>query len=74
MKNINLSIEIGKLKLKNPVLVCSGTFGYAEEFVDFIDLKKLGAIVTKTITLKPRIGNLPPVSYTHLTLPTILRV
>ncbi|MCX5701347.1 MAG: dihydroorotate dehydrogenase [Candidatus Omnitrophica bacterium] len=60
MKNINLSIEIGKLKLKNPVLVCSGTFGYAEEFVDFIDLKKLGAIVTKTITLKPRIGNLPP--------------
>jgi len=57
---INLGVEIGKLKLKNPVMVASGTFGYAEEFSDFIDLKKLGAIVTKTITLKPRQGNLPP--------------
>lgn len=58
--SINLSVKIGKLKLKNPVMVASGTFGYAEEFKDFIDLKKLGAIVTKTITLKPRRGNLPP--------------
>ncbi len=41
-------------------MVASGTFGYAEEFKDFIDLKKLGAIVTKTITLKPRLGNPPP--------------
>lgn len=57
---INLSVEIGKLKLKNPVMVASGTFGYAEEFSDFMDLKKLGAIVTKTLTLKPRQGNLPP--------------
>lgn len=56
----DLSVSIGKLKLKNPVMVASGTFGYAEEFKDFIDLKKLGAIVTKTITLKPRYGNLPP--------------
>jgi dihydroorotate dehydrogenase (NAD+) catalytic subunit len=56
----NLSINIGKLKLKNPVMVASGTFGYAEEFSDFLDLKKLGAIVTKTITLRPRQGNLPP--------------
>ncbi|MDD5165951.1 MAG: dihydroorotate dehydrogenase [Candidatus Omnitrophica bacterium] len=55
-----LSLKIGKLKLKNPVMVASGTFGYAEEFSDFIDLKKLGALVTKTITLKPRRGNLPP--------------
>ncbi|MCK9604695.1 MAG: dihydroorotate dehydrogenase [Candidatus Omnitrophica bacterium] len=55
-----LSLNIGKLKLKNPVMVASGTFGYAEEFSDFIDLKKLGALVTKTITLKPRQGNLPP--------------
>ncbi|MDD5045308.1 MAG: dihydroorotate dehydrogenase, partial [Candidatus Omnitrophica bacterium] len=52
----NLNISIGKLKLKNPVMVASGTFGYAEEFSDFIDLKKLGAIVTKTITLRPRQG------------------
>jgi len=56
----NLSVRIGKLKLKNPVMVASGTFGYAEEFRDFMDLRKLGAIVTKTITLKPRQGNPPP--------------
>jgi len=56
----NLSINIGKLKLKNPLTVASGTFGYAEEFKDFMDLKKLGAIVTKTITLKPRKGNPSP--------------
>ncbi|TAN61852.1 dihydroorotate dehydrogenase [bacterium] len=58
--NPNLKVNIGKLNLKNPVLVASGTFGYAEEFKDFIDLKKLGAIVTKTITLNPRKGNPPP--------------
>jgi dihydroorotate dehydrogenase (NAD+) catalytic subunit len=57
---MNLSVSIGKLKLKNPVMVGSGTFGYAEEFSDFLSLKELGAIVTKTITLKPRAGNLPP--------------
>lgn len=55
----NLLINIGKLKLKNPVMAASGTFGYAEEFKDFINLKKLGAIVTKTITLNPRQGNPP---------------
>jgi len=55
-----LTVNIGKLKLKNPLLVASGTFGYGEEYADFIDLKKLGAIVSKTITLKPRKGNLPP--------------
>jgi len=56
---VNLSVKIGKLKLNNPVMVASGTFGYAEEFKDFINLKKLGAIVTKTITLSPRRGNPP---------------
>jgi len=56
----NLNVSIGKLDLQNPVMVASGTFGYAEEFKDFVDLKKLGAIVTKTITFKPRYGNLPP--------------
>jgi dihydroorotate dehydrogenase (NAD+) catalytic subunit len=56
----NLAVNIGKLKLKNPVMVASGTFGYAEEFSSFIDLKKVGAIVTKTITLRPRKGNPPP--------------
>jgi dihydroorotate dehydrogenase (NAD+) catalytic subunit len=56
---VNLAIKIGALRLKNPVMVASGTFGYAEEFRDFIDLKQLGAIVTKTITLRPRPGNPP---------------
>ena len=56
----NLNVNIGNLDLKNPVMVASGTFGYAEEFKDFIDLKKLGAIVTKTITIQPRQGNLSP--------------
>jgi dihydroorotate dehydrogenase (NAD+) catalytic subunit len=55
-----ISVNIGKLKLKNPVMVASGTFGYGEEFADFLDLKKLGAIVSKTVTLKPRQGNLAP--------------
>ena len=56
---LNLSSQIGKIKLKNPVLVASGTFGHAREFEKFFDLKKLGGIVTKTITLKPRLGNPP---------------
>jgi len=55
-----LNINIGKLKLKNPVMVSSGTFGYGEEFKDFLRLKGLGAIVTKTITMKPRQGNPAP--------------
>jgi len=57
---LDLSVNLGNLDLKNPIMVASGTFGYAEEFKDLMDLKKLGAIVTKTITLKPRLGNLPP--------------
>jgi len=57
---MNLSVKLGRLNLKNPVMAASGTFGYAEEFKDFIDLRKLGAIVTKTITLSPRKGNAPP--------------
>ena len=60
MMKINLETYIGKIKLKNPVLAASGTFGHAKEFERFMDLKKLGGIVTKTITLKPRLGNPPP--------------
>jgi dihydroorotate dehydrogenase (NAD+) catalytic subunit len=56
----DLTLKLGSLNLKNPVMVASGTFGYAQEFVNFMDLKKLGAIVTKTITVKARSGNLPP--------------
>ncbi|MGM9868707.1 MAG: dihydroorotate dehydrogenase [Sodaliphilus sp.] len=54
---VDLSIEIGKLKLKNPVLTASGTFGYGEEFADFIDLNRLGGIVVKGTTLHHREGN-----------------
>jgi len=57
---INMEVKIGKLKLKNPVMVASGTFGYAEEFKDFINFNQLGAIITKTITMKPRQGNPMP--------------
>ncbi|MFH0827833.1 MAG: dihydroorotate dehydrogenase, partial [Candidatus Omnitrophota bacterium] len=55
-----LAIKIDSCKLKNPVMVASGTFGYAEEFEDFLEVKKLGAVVSKTITLKPRSGNPAP--------------
>ena len=57
---VDLSTQIGKIKLKNPVLVASGTFGHAREFENFFDVKKLGGIVTKTITIKPRLGNPAP--------------
>jgi dihydroorotate dehydrogenase (NAD+) catalytic subunit len=56
----NLEVKIGKLKLKNPVMAASGTFGYGVEFEDIADIKNLGAIVTKTITLHARVGNKPP--------------
>ena len=53
-------VEIGRLKLRNPVMVASGTFGCGEEYAKLFDINKLGAIVTKTITLKARVGNPPP--------------
>ena len=56
----SLETTIGSLKLHNPVLVASGTFGYGEEMSEFYDLSKLGAVVTKGISLKPRSGNPMP--------------
>jgi len=56
----DLSISFAGIELKNPVFTASGTFGYGYELADLIPLKKLGAVVTKTITLKPRSGNLQP--------------
>ena len=53
----NLNIEIGGIKFKNPVLTASGTFGYGNEFKDFIDLSRLGGIIVKGTTLHPREGN-----------------
>jgi len=55
-----LSVRIGNIKMKNPVMLASGTYEYNETTKGLIDIKKLGAIVTKTITLEPRKGNTPP--------------
>lgn len=52
-----LNVNIGSLQLKNPVLTASGTFGYGEEFFDFVDLSRLGGFVVKGTTLLPREGN-----------------
>ena len=56
---IDLSVQIGSLTLKNPIMTASGTFGYADEFKDLIDMNEIGAIVTKTVTPQPRPGNPP---------------
>jgi len=56
---LDLSVKIGKMTLKNPVMPASGTFGYAVEFAPFIDLDRLGALVIKCVTLKPRMGSYP---------------
>jgi len=60
IRNPDLSVTIGKIKLRNPVIVSSGTFGFGEEFEDFFDLNHLGAIISKGISLKPMKGNPPP--------------
>lgn len=57
--NIDLSVKIGSLTLKNPVMLASGTVGYGNEISEFTDLNNLGAIVTKSLSLKPRKGNPP---------------
>ncbi len=54
---VDLSVNIGKLKLKNPVLTASGTFGYGEEYADFVDLNRLGGFIVKGTTLNHREGN-----------------
>jgi dihydroorotate dehydrogenase (NAD+) catalytic subunit len=56
----DLSVTVGKLKLRNPVMTASGTFGYGEEFQEYVDLEKIGAFVTKGLSLKPRAGNPTP--------------
>jgi dihydroorotate dehydrogenase (NAD+) catalytic subunit len=57
---IDLTVRIGTLELKNPVMTASGTFGYAEEYAGFMDLNRLGAIVVKGISVEPMEGNPPP--------------
>ncbi len=60
MAQPDLSVNIGTLKLGNPVLTASGTFGYGAEYGRFVDLSEFGGIITKTLTVEPRAGNPPP--------------
>lgn len=57
---VDLSVKIGNLLLNNPILTASGTFGSGEEFTPFVDLNRLGGIVTKAVTPEPRAGNPNP--------------
>jgi dihydroorotate dehydrogenase (NAD+) catalytic subunit len=56
---IDLSVQLGRLRLPNPILVASGTFGYAREMTGLVDVARLGGILPKTITAEPRVGNAP---------------
>ena len=56
----DLTVKIGELQLRNPVLTASGTFGYAREFEHLVDLNRLGAIIVKGLSLAPTKGNPPP--------------
>ena len=57
---MNTKVNFAGIEMKNPVTVCSGTFGYGREFSQFFDLGKLGAVITKGTSLKPKSGNKPP--------------
>jgi dihydroorotate dehydrogenase (NAD+) catalytic subunit len=58
--DVHLDVQLGRLRLANPIAVASGTFGYAREMAGLIDMSRLGGIVPKTITQQPRPGNPPP--------------
>ena len=55
-----MAVNIAGMKMKNPVMTASGTFGCGEEYADYVDLTRLGGIVVKGLSLKPRLGNPPP--------------
>ncbi|HCS77953.1 MAG TPA: dihydroorotate dehydrogenase [Syntrophaceae bacterium] len=55
-----MAVNIAGMKMKNPVMTASGTFGCGEEYADYVDLNRLGGIVVKGLSLKPRLGNPPP--------------
>ena len=59
-KKPNIRVNIGGIELRNPVMTASGTFGYAQEFENLIDLNRLGAIIVKGLSLEPAKGNPPP--------------
>ena len=58
--DVHLDVQLGRLRLANPITVASGTFGYAREMAGLVDLGRLAAILPKTITAQPRPGNPPP--------------
>ena len=58
--DVDLSVDVGPLRLRNPILTASGTFGYGSEFEDILDLSSLGGIVTKSLSRLPRPGNPTP--------------
>ena len=60
MNTPNLSVEIAGIKLRNPVMTASGTFGYGAEFAHYMDLESIGAIVTKGLSMRPKAGNPTP--------------
>ena len=60
LPDVHLEVQLGRLCLANPIMVASGTFGYAREMAGLVDLARLGAILPKTITQEPRAGNPPP--------------
>ncbi|MGM0502278.1 MAG: dihydroorotate dehydrogenase, partial [Bacillota bacterium] len=60
MSNLNLEVDLNGLKLANPVTTASGTFGFAKEYQDYVDLNKLGAVMVKGTTLNPKQGNATP--------------
>ena len=57
---VDLHVTLGRLQLKNPVLVASGTFGYVREMAGFVHLERLGGVIPKTVTFRPRAGNPTP--------------
>lgn len=57
---VDLRVRLGRLELKNPVLVASGTFGYIREMAPFVRLDRLGGVIPKTVTFRPRAGNPTP--------------
>ena len=57
---VDLSVRLGRLALKNPVLVASGTFGYVREVAGFVRVERLGGVIPKTVTARPRAGNPTP--------------
>lgn len=61
--DMDISVDIAGIVMKNPIMVASGTFGFGREYSDFYDINKLGALVTKGLTLLPKHGNPPPRTY-----------